>query len=596
MRRRFSWVSGGARLVVLAMLAASVGCGDGSTGGSTPEPPTEPPTEPTPVPPPPEPTPVDPPAECVGAEFGSTFEAIQEVVFEQRGCTQQVCHGSGAAGGLDLSADVAYDNLFQQPSVGSSIPLVWPGDRTRSYLWLKLAAATDPGSVEINGAPMPNGLPPIAPEELEAIRMWIYAGAPRDATVDGTEELLDACLPDPEPITIEPLEPPAADEGFQLVMPPWDLPASSEHEICFATWYDVTEQVPTEFQDPANPDWFRFRGFDLRQDPQSHHLILYFPTGNFTPEGIDPNAPEYGAWTCLGGETPGASCEPKDPDGCGSGFCISEIDYNSFACIGFGAGGVSVPVGGAQQAQALQIFYPGVYAQLPARGLIYWNSHAFNLTPTDTKLNGRINYLYAEEQEFPVQNIFNTSRIFAANAAPFTTQTVCGTHELPQGARVFELTSHTHQRGKGFTIDLPDGTRVYESYIYNDPVRQQYDPPLAFDSPEQADRTLTYCSFYNNGVAEDGSPDVETVTRYSRLPEQIRDGEQFGICTPVACVNEGMVGEPCSGAHDDASCDTSPGAGDGWCDACPITGGESTENEMFNLFGGYYIDPSFSSP
>jgi hypothetical protein len=34
------------------------------------------------------------------------------------------------------------------------------------------------------------------------------------------------------------------------------------------------------------------------------------------------------------------------------------------------------------------------------------------------------------------------------------------------------------------------------------------------------------------------------------------------------------------------------GAGDGWCDACPITGGESTENEMFVLFGAVYIEPT----
>lgn len=35
---------------------------------------------------------------------------------------------------------------------------------------------------------------------------------------------------------------------------------------------------------------------------------------------------------------------------------------------------------------------------------------------------------------------------------------------------------------------------------------------------------------------------------------------------------------------------TTPGANDGLCDACPITGGESTENEMFILIGSYYVD------
>jgi len=50
-----------------------------------------------------------------------------------------------------------------------------------------------------------------------------------------------------------------------------------------------------------------------------------------------------------------------------------------------------------------------------------------------------------------------------------------------------------------------------------------------------------------------------------------------------------MIGQPCNGVDDDASCDTSPGAGDGWCDACRITGGESTENEMFLPLGGYFV-------
>jgi hypothetical protein len=47
------------------------------------------------------------------------------------------------------------------------------------------------------------------------------------------------------------------------------------------------------------------------------------------------------------------------------------------------------------------------------------------------------------------------------------------------------------------------------------------------------------------------------------------------------------VAESCT---KDVDCDTTEGAGDGWCDACRITGGESTENEMFILLGQYFID------
>jgi hypothetical protein len=557
----------------LSAVVAACGGGGGDGGGGSTTPPPDPGTP-----------------SCENAPtFDSTFAAIQKVIFEKRGCTQDVCHGSAAQGGLNLSPDVAYANIFEKPSRGSRFPYITPGDRTRSYLFQKVSAATDPGSYEIAGAPMPNGLEPLSANELEALRLWIYAGAPETGTVGGTESLLDACLPAPKPITIEPLDPPAPGEGVQFQMPQWHLEKKSEHEYCFATYYDISQQVPEDFQ---NNGMFRFKGFELRQDPQSHHLILYYPSENFTAEGIDVHDASFGAWKCAGGEHDGETCEPKDLAFCGTGFCASE-PKSTFACIGYGPGnGQSIPVGGAQQAQAYNVFRDGVFAQLPMKGVIYWNSHAFNLTDEDTIMNGRLNYLFATEQKYPVNSIFDASRIFAANAAPYTEQTVCNDHVLPQGARLFEITSHTHKRGKHFTVDLPDGNRIYESFVYNDPVRQQYDPPLAFDSPDPKERTLRYCSLYNNGVAADGSPDPEFVTRASRVP--VSASQTIGRCKPIACV-AGKIGASCDGADDDATCDSSPGAGDGDCDACRITGGESTENEMFILFGTFYIDPAGGS-
>ncbi len=38
----------------------------------------------------------------------------------------------------------------------------------------------------------------------------------------------------------------------------------------------------------------------------------------------------------------------------------------------------------------------------------------------------------------------------------------------------------------------------------------------------------------------------------------------------------------------DAFCDSTPGAGDGLCDACPVHGGVTTEDEMFVLLGSYF--------
>src|SRR5262249_46736920 len=184
-------------------------------------------------------------------------------------------------------------------------------------------------------------------------------------------------------------------------------------------------------------------------------------------------------------------------------------------------------------------------------------------------------------QRWPIQPIFNINAIFNANAQPYTTQQICNDQPLPQGARLFQLSSHTHKRGKEFTVTAPDGSLLYQNFVYNDPADLIFNPPLAFDSPDPAQRVLHYCSLYNNGVAADGTPDPDTVTRASRIPPQ-----GFG-CAPVACT-AGRVGARCFAG--DRTCDSSPGARDGVCDACPITGGESTENEMFILIGSYYVN------
>ena len=527
------------------------------------------------------------------AAFHSTFEAIQKQIFDRRGCTASICHGSSPGQqNLDLQADVAYQHIYQVPSTEVDMNLITPGARDRSYLWLKLAAATDPAQLngfQIANAPMPNGLEPLTADELEAVRLWIYYGAPETGTVPGTEALLGACLPPVKPITIDPLPAPAVDKGVQFVMPPWDLPAHSEFEGCFATYYDFTNQVPDEFLDPTGK-FFRWNGFEVRQDPESHHLLLYYSPKNLDPGGIDVHDPSFGGWTCRGGPTPGVTCEPTDLTSCGDGgVCASKL-VPSFACVGYGPPS-SKPAeitGGAPQAQTNFVFAHDVYQQLPLKGVMYWNSHAFNITSGDHIMNGRVNYYFAQPDEQVNQacRISDFSAIFKPNNPPFTEQTFCNDHVFPVGTRLFQLFGHNHKHGKHFWVTDPAGNTIYDNYSYSDPVIQNYDPPIAFDSAVRAERTVKYCATYNNGLGPDDTYDVDLVTRASRVPIVAQDF--IGKCTPVACV----AGKIASACTTDADCDSSDGSGDGWCDACPITGGESTENEMFVLFGAQYIEPS----
>jgi cysteine-rich repeat protein len=515
---------------------------------------------------------------CVGEEFASTFDAIQTVVFERHGCTTALCHGAAPGqGGLDLSPAVAYRELLEVPSEGSSFNRIEPAQPRQSAFWLKLLKGVDPGATDIPGDPMPSTRPPIPENLLEALRLWIESGAPETGTVPGTQSLLGGCFPEPVPISITPLAPPDSNEGFQLPMPGFPLAAETETEVCFATYYDVTDRVPARFKDPTNTFFYSRRDV-TRQDPHSHHLVILHAG---IPDQL-VHDPSFGSWTCVGGDRNGAQCEPLDTQSCGAGICRSAIGRNT-ACIGYGppgganAANLGQALGGAGNGQTATDLDPGLYRRVPLRGLVYWNPHAFNLTARSHELKAYLNLYFTDDLEHEVAQELDVRHIYvAAGQPPYTRRTYCRDYTFPRGTRVVTLSSHTHERGEAFWVDDPDGKRIYESYVYSDPIIARYSPPLAFDALNPAARTVTYCATYSNGLGADGAPDPARVRRRSQTPQNA------SRCKPTACA-DGLVGAPCTGPDDHAACDSVAGAGDGLCDACPITAGVSTQDEMFVL-------------
>src|SRR5690606_34642223 len=153
-----------------------------------------------------------------------------------------------------LEGEAAYDNLINQASQASlTDPLyrVHPGEQALSFLYVKLEAATENKELPAGGgSPMPTGVDPISKEQLAALRLWIRAGAPRTGVVEGTQALLDCSQPgdaDPNKTIRPPIPDPS--EGFQHAAGPWAVPANSENEVCFATYYDLSETAP---------EWARF--------------------------------------------------------------------------------------------------------------------------------------------------------------------------------------------------------------------------------------------------------------------------------------------------------------------------------------------------
>ncbi|MFT4520096.1 MAG: hypothetical protein ACI9JM_002496 [Halioglobus sp.] len=510
--------------------------------------------------------------------FDSTFEAIQATVFEQGGCANSLCHGDAVAGGLDLTTANAWDNLIDVTAVGSSLKLVNPRKPATSYLYHKLSAKTFPGSYDIAGSPMPAAGQAISPGQLEAIRLWIEAGAPKEGSVGDTlgrgedeiERLLGVCLPEAEAVNTVPLPAPAPDKGIQFVMPTQDVPAESEREICFAVYEDFRDVIPEEFLSEDRETFFT-SGSQKREDAFTHHNLIYK-----SPANVDQiHHPSFGEWTCGGGEQAGESCEPTDLNSCGTGKCRAQI-RDSIACRGYGPPGVAAGQGALGLSAGIQ--RDGFFTVYPSHGIFYWNSHAFNLTNEDGVLRVWNNIDFAQDRRFLARGLSNGPNIFIGNGSPpFEKTTVCRDYTFDQGDGLLTLTSHTHKRGERFFMSVGD-EEIYETFTYDEPLYKTFDPAMVFDSADPAERVLKHCATYNNGVNDDGSLNIETVVRLSRRPINARD------CKPVACV-AGNIGGSCNGTDDNASCDSSPDAGDGWCDACAISGAFSSDDEMFILIG-----------
>lgn len=543
--------------------------------------------------------------------FGSTFELIQKAVFDGKGCSQQFCHGSTQSGGLDLREGNSYDSLVRHPSTLGTMERVAPSNSEASFLFKKLAAATLGQDLGGLGAPMPNGgLPALTPNELEAVRLWIYNGAPKTGVIAGTADLLNACLPPADPIQVQPPPPPAAGEGLRVHMPQLAMPPKSETEVCFATYYDFTGQVPEGVETVSGH--FRYKKKTETQDPLSHHLIIHAYLGKYGPED-----PGWGAWTCKGGVKDGETCDPKDIGSCGSDSDCGSEPIRRVACVGYGApdfdqASTAPAFGGSQQPLSVSKWAEGVYSEIPVKGMIVWNSHAFNLTKRPAKVEAWVDFEFAKppEQLYPVQGgLIGTPQIFIMNntggVPAFQRKEYCYTTTFQQGSRLFEIGSHMHKRGRLFRIWEPPNqpctnqsgcsnageTRapLYTSTTYNDPVQLDFSPPIELDSPTRADRTYKYCAQYDNGLS-----DPADVKRLSISPVPPPPYPNIP-CTTTHCA-DGKVGQACSGtgvAARNASCDTTPGAGDGHCDACALRGGFTTEDEMFLMIGYYFCSPDF---
>jgi len=572
----------------------------------------------------------------------STFAQVQLQIFEAKGCTASACHGETANGGLDLRPEQAYANLVNVEASSGDYVRVFPAEQDLSLLYQKVAAKTEDfelGPLGISGGAMPTGDAVLSEDDLGLLRAWIRGGAPETGIVNGSAQFASCELEgEIAPNKIQPLPTPAADQGVQFYSGGWEVPAEQEGEVCFVTYYDYSDRIPEELKVPCGEtqggperECFAYNEVLLAQDPQSHHSIVEFYV---PPEGeeaqYDPNNEQYWRnWTCLGGSNAGATCAPGS-DECGDRGQCATAPATTVACIFyangppqmgtaaglFGAAEVRLNLATAQEATFREKYPPNVFSLMPVKGFVIWDSHAFNLTKTDTSVEQWMNLEFAEAEEmvYPREQIFDAGDLFGmGRIEAFSSKEVCTTFTIPQHGQLLTLSSHTHRFGKEFRVWYPpnavcntrdpdcgpaDREPDYASYDYGDPLYQRFtgDEILTFDSPNEEERTFRYCARYDNGATnpmevrrESLKPEAETCTFVGAIAQFARSqGIDIYACGCAeeerSCFggpNQGML---CDG--DDSVCGE-----DGVCDACPAGGGVTTEEEMFLLLGSYYVKP-----
>jgi hypothetical protein len=90
----------------------------------------------------------------------------------EESCALESCHGSDATSAgttLHLTEADAYANMVDVPYGGRMF--IDPGDLSNSHVWQVVTGA--------DGIPMPLGMAPLSGIELQIIRDWILADAPK---------------------------------------------------------------------------------------------------------------------------------------------------------------------------------------------------------------------------------------------------------------------------------------------------------------------------------------------------------------------------------------------------------------------------------
>lgn len=398
-----------------------------------------------------------------------TFARIQHDIL-QPSCVS--CHSSGSSSarqsGLVLSEDSAYVQLVgvpsaQQIALADGVPRVKPYHADSSLLYHKLAWVPGHHSRDY-GLLMPSGTTQgLTAGQLEYVRRWIEAGAPKSGHVVDTLVLKDARL---QTATFSPLAAPSASTGIQLVVDSFAVAPAAERELF------VSRRV-------GNASDLYITRIESRMRPGSHHLLLYqfdetktsFPCNTKPPADVVRDI--------------------RNADG-----SMNLLNMLPMAC--------HVYFAGAMTPDFDYRFPAGVALKLPANSVLDFNVHYVNRAPINLPGQAFAN-LYTTDRS-QVTTVARTLNLANTDLTlpPHQRTTIRKVFPMTTRTTVLGLTSHMHSMGERFEIRLRrvDGTEttVYTNTDWEHPGFQNFAVPLVLEAGDALVSVVTWNNVTNANI------------------------------------------------------------------------------------------------
>lgn len=396
----------------------------------------------------------------------SSFTLMQERVLTPS-CATAGCHSSDkdasfAQHGLVLAAEVAYKNLVSVApknslALADGLLRVKPFASIQSLLFHKLTADGNHHSGKQYGNLMPLGMTPLTKGQIEFVRRWIDAGAPREGSVvDAT--LLDDKTPSVVYAPFDVLPKPAAGQGLQLNLPEFSVASNFERELFMR-------------RDLGNPTDIYVNRVQIKMRPNSHHFIAYgFKNANALP-ALD------------------VIRDLRNPDGSANLLTFLSMQNHIF-------------MAGTQTSNHDYTFPEGAALLVAANTSFDLNSHYVNKTsapiPGEVSMN-----LYTVDKSKVVNVVRSLNEANTSFSLPAGKTTVITTNFMYSRPRtILALTSHTHKLAQKFVIKLKGGARdgeiVYTNTDWESPEIVNFKTPIVLKAGEGLTSEVTY----NNTTAK----------------------------------------------------------------------------------------------